>query len=63
MEEFMTAAQRERAERNKEICSELVRLRSEHADLKDERIFQYIGKQYHMTTGNVRLICKNAGLC
>ena len=59
----MTPGQVARARRNRNICSDLLELRSQHPDTKDEGLIRTLAHKYKMTSGNIRLICKNAGLC
>lgn len=62
-ENFLTEMQAERAKRNEKICSEFNSLRAKHPDVKAERLFVSIGRKYDMTSGSIRGICKQAGLC
>lgn len=63
MEEFMTPGQVARAKRNDKICAEFRSLRDKNPDTRDEGLLRMLAQHYKMTSGNIRLICKKAGLC
>lgn len=59
----MTDKQFARSKRNRDIVSKFNSLRKKHPDISIERIFQEIAKDYTITSGAIRVVCKRAGVC
>lgn len=60
--EFMTAFERERANRHKAICAEYVELTAKHTGIKPNRIIKSIAEKHSMTIPGVKRILIDNGL-
>lgn len=63
MQGLQTQKQTDRTARNKAILAKFKTFRSKYPDVSLERIFVEISKDYNITSGAIRAVCKGAGLC